>query len=49
MIAIELMIEWIQRSLVLMDDYDLNKNVRFTKEGEMGNWDELCNSFHWKL
>lgn len=49
MIAIELMIRWIQRSLVPMDDCDLTKNVRFTKEGGIGNWDELCSSFHWKL
>ena len=45
MIAIELMIEWIQRSLVLMDDYDLNKNVRFIKEGGFVNWGESCSGF----
>ena len=45
MIAIELMIGWIQRSLILMDDYDLNKNVRFIKEGGFVNWGESCSGY----
>ena len=45
MIAIELMIGCIQRSLVLMDYCDLNKNVRCTKEGGIVNWGESCSGY----
>lgn len=45
MIAIELMIGWIQRSLVRMDDHDLNKNVQFIKEGGIVNWGESCSGY----
>lgn len=45
MIAIELMIGWIQRSLVRMDDHDINKNVQFIKEGGIVNWSESCSGY----
>ena len=44
-IAIELMIGWIQRSLVLMDYCDLVKNVRFIKESGIVNWGESCSGY----